>query len=198
MLESARYWIAVMLFVSFPPAFLYWFSIHPLVDFWRRFRPGWIVTLHLVGMAVMLVYLLRFRDAVTTVDYGLNYWTIAGAALVLIATGWLQWHRRKLLGMRTLAGVPELDKENPGKLLTEGVYSYVRHPRYIEIAGATLGYALFANYLVGYVVFAFVVFAVIVLVPIEERELEERFGEPYREYRSTVPRFFPKFGKDRR
>jgi len=192
MMDTLRYWIAVMLFVSTPPAVLYWFSIHPFVTFWRRVGVRWSVTIHLVGMVVFMVGLFRLRGWATRVDFGLNYWTVALAVPVFLGTGWLGWQRRKLLTMRTLAGVPELDAENPGVVLKEGLYACVRHPRYIEVAGAVLFYALLSNYLIGYLTLIAVIGAILVLVPIEERELTDRFGDEYLEYARQVPRFFPK------
>jgi len=54
---------------------------------------------------------------------------------------------RKYLTMRILTGVPELTGSQAGILLTEGIYSRTRHPRYVESILWILGYALFTNYL---------------------------------------------------
>ena len=56
-----------------------------------------------------------------------------------------------------------------------------------------IGYILLIAGLV--IVVALTAFAVItgaVMIRLEDRELEERFGEPYREYRRTVPAVVPK------
>ncbi len=53
MLDTARYWLALILVVSFPPAFLYWFVIHPFADFWRQLGP--LKTHLIVGPSMILV-----------------------------------------------------------------------------------------------------------------------------------------------
>ncbi len=55
-----------------------------------------------------------------------------------------------------------------------------------------LGYALIANYLGMYIMFALTVPAVYFIVVLEERELRDRFGSAYEEYSERVPRFFPR------
>ena len=84
MMDSVRYWIAVMLFVSMPPAVLYWFSIHPFVGFWRRVGVRWTVTLHIAGMVAVMVWLFTLRDRAITVDFGTNVWTLAAAGVVMV------------------------------------------------------------------------------------------------------------------
>ena len=102
--------------------------------------------------------------------------------------------RRKQLDSRTLAGVPELDREAPGKVLTGGIYAFVRHPRYIEVALGTLGYAVFSMWLGALVVALLSLPVLHLIVLIEERELVARFGDEYEEYRARVPRYVPRLG----
>jgi protein-S-isoprenylcysteine O-methyltransferase Ste14 len=94
----------------------------------------------------------------------------------------------------TLIGLPELVSERaPGRLLTEGIYARVRHPRYTGGGLGLLALACFTNYLAIYgllVVYWPVIHAITVF---EERELAERFGAPYERYREAVPRFLPRF-----
>jgi len=69
---------------------------------------------------------------------------------------------------------------------------WVRHPRYLEILVGFLGWALFCNYLAAYLVWAFLVVALLILIPMEERELVQRFGPAYEEYRRRVPALIPR------
>ncbi len=92
-------------------------------------------------------------------------------------------------------GIPEVaPQREDGKLLTEGVYGRMRHPRY---AGAVLGliaYALFVNYLALYLLVPLLSAGVYVISVLEERELRDRFGKAYVEYARSVPRFIPRVG----
>lgn len=54
------------------------------------------------------------------------------------------------------------------------------------------GYALIASFVGLYVGFLLTVPALILIIVLEERELEERFGDAWRDYASRVPRFVPK------
>jgi protein-S-isoprenylcysteine O-methyltransferase Ste14 len=78
-------------------------------------------------------------------------------------------------------------------LVTTGIFAYVRNPMYVGLAClvAGIGVALASDWtLVMLVVAALVIhFGV---VKREERYLEARFGDAYRKYMSTVPRYgFP-------
>jgi protein-S-isoprenylcysteine O-methyltransferase Ste14 len=96
---------------------------------------------------------------------------------------------------RVLVGLPELAPERyPQGLITTGLYARLRHPRYVQVALALLGYALIANYLAGYLVFAAWLLVMYPLVVLEERELRQRFGEAYDAYCRQAPRFIPRLG----
>ena len=119
--------------------------------------------------------------------------TIALAALCLIIGLKIAHKRRKHLTASIITGIPELSKKKyPGKLLTEGIYAKIRHPRYVEIFFFVLGYALFVNYLTAYVMVALSIPVVYLIVLLEERELRDRFGTEYDAYCKKVPRFFPR------
>jgi protein-S-isoprenylcysteine O-methyltransferase Ste14 len=90
-----------------------------------------------------------------------------------------------------------LSCSSPSRLATEGLYSRVRHPRYLQLLLALLGYALFANYLAAYVVTLLAFVWVRLVVPVEERELRERFGEEHTRYCERVPRFIPTIPRHR-
>jgi protein-S-isoprenylcysteine O-methyltransferase Ste14 len=76
-------------------------------------------------------------------------------------------------------------------LLNHGPYAFTRHPMYLSELVVLLGWALFYGSIVVLVGFLVVVAVFnVVNVPVEERALEARFGEAYRQYKSKVPRWF--------
>lgn len=83
-----------------------------------------------------------------------------------------------------------------GRLVTGGLYAFVRHPQYL---GLFLG--LFGEGVVHWpTIFSVGVFPVIVAVYYllarrEERALRAQFGDEYRAYASRVPMFIPRWGK---
>jgi protein-S-isoprenylcysteine O-methyltransferase Ste14 len=83
----------------------------------------------------------------------------------------------------------------PAYLLTEGPYRYSCNPVYMAEAVIWLGWmAFFGSFVLVGVATVGMVLGLLIL-PREERGLEARFGEAYREYRRTTPRWF---GKPRR
>ncbi|MHB1542566.1 MAG: methyltransferase family protein [Steroidobacteraceae bacterium] len=79
-----------------------------------------------------------------------------------------------------------------GRLASEGLYGLVRHPQY---AGLFVG--LFGEGVVHWpTVFSVTLFPIIVLAYTllayrEERDMIEKFGDRYEQYRRRVPMFFP-------
>ena len=191
-MTTARYIIAVLLVTSLPPAMAWWFVIHPFVGFWRRIGKTITYTVMTVLFLSGVAGLFALRDALVLADLGTN-WIMVGVATVLIIPAiWLAIARTKYLSFAILVGVPELDVDGSGgKLLNEGIYAVIRHPRYTEIVLGTLAYAAFANYLGGYVIALLTIPAIHAIVVIEEKELAVRFGEQYDAYRSSVPRYIP-------
>jgi protein-S-isoprenylcysteine O-methyltransferase Ste14 len=79
------------------------------------------------------------------------------------------------------------------KLITPGLYAFSRNPMYLSELTFWFGWALFYGsipvliaFLLGFAAFNFAV------VPYEERDLEKRFGEAYRQYKQAVPRWLGK------
>jgi len=192
-MTTARYIIAVLLVISLPPAMAWWFVIHPFVGFWRRVGKTISYTVMTVLFLGSVAGLFAIRDALVLADLGTNWIMVGVAAVLIIPAIWLAIARTKYLSFAILVGVPELDVDGSGgKLLNEGIYAVIRHPRYIEIVLGTLAYAAFANYLGGYVIALLTIPAIHAIVVIEEKELAVRFGEQYDAYRSRVPRYIPR------
>lgn len=192
-LDLARYVIGALLVITLPPAIAYWFILHPFIAFWRRV--GTRCTFWFLGlfMAAAMAALFPFHRALLGRDLGTYLLLIVLAVPLLVAGGIISRKRRRYLTFKILAGTPELAPESPGAgLLTEGIYSRIRHPRYVEFTLALLGWSLFANYLGLYVMTALSIAALFLIVILEERELRERFGQDYVAYSARVPRFVPR------
>ena len=191
-MSTARYVIAVLLVISLPPAIGWWYVIHPFVGFWRKIGKPITYTVMTVLLLGSILGLFAIRDALVLTDLGTSWIMVGVAAVLIIPALWLAILRSKYLSFAILTGVPELDADGSGgKLLKEGIYAVIRHPRYVEIALGTLAYAAFANYLGGYILALLTIPGIHAVVVIEEKELAERFGEQYEAYRAGVPRYIP-------
>jgi protein-S-isoprenylcysteine O-methyltransferase Ste14 len=192
-MDTARRVVAILLMVTSPSALGYWLVIHPFTRFWRRVGvvPTYVVMA--VGMIASFVLLYRIRDPLLGRDFG-THWALVIAGIALYGvSGFVEIRVRRHLSFRTLAGVPELASEaGEEKLLDKGIYSRIRHPRYVAFLIAIVGFALFSNYAGMYVLAALCVPAVLLIARLEERELVERFGERYLDYRKKVPAFIPR------
>ena len=80
----------------------------------------------------------------------------------------------------------------PKQLVVRGLYRYVRNPMYIGVLLILFGEALLfvSRALLWYAVGAFLVFNLVILL-YEEPALRRQFGESYRRYCESVPRWLP-------
>lgn len=198
-MDTARRVVALLTLVSLPPAVLLWIVIHPLVRFWRRLGFGWTYGLLAVPCAALMGAIWVGRQRLLGADLGTR-WPLVGAAVACAAVaGALARARGRLLTFGILAGLPELSPGRyPGRLLTEGIYARVRHPRYVEVVVGTLAYSLFANHVGTYVLWLLLFPALLLVIRLEERELRERFGAAWEDYARRVPRFVPRRRRDGR
>ncbi len=80
----------------------------------------------------------------------------------------------------------------PQKLVVAGPYRYVRNPLYDTDMTLILGAALLTrNWGLGLLLAAYVA-QLAMQLPLEERELNARFGPAYTRYCQLVPRFIPR------
>lgn len=190
-MATVRYVFAVLSVVGLPPAVAWWYLVHPFIGFWRNV--GVIRTLGTVGllMGAAMVGLWFVREPLLGADLGTHVWLLAPGAGLIIVAALMGARRRRYLTFRILSGVPEL-QHDAGTLLTEGPYARVRHPRYLEVLVGMTGYALVANYAGVYLLTLLCAAALHGVVLLEERELLDRFGAAYEEYRARVPRYLPR------
>jgi protein-S-isoprenylcysteine O-methyltransferase Ste14 len=85
----------------------------------------------------------------------------------------------------------------PAYLLTQGPYRYSCHPIYLAEVAIWLGWlAFYGSFVIGGIIVVAALLSPFILeflvVRREERGLEARFGDTYREYRRTTPRWFGK------
>lgn len=107
-------------------------------------------------------------------------YAIAFVGIGLFAQGWRQVYRARA----------------ETKLVTNGLYRFVRHPQYTGLFLALLGEGIVhwpTVFSVG--LFPVIVFAYFRLARNEECQMIETFGDAYRTYRRQVPMFIPLRGQ---
>ncbi len=117
-------------------------------------------------------------------------WNLIGLALTAVAFSVLMWCV-SLHFARYKAKVPMVS--TPQFLLLRGPYRFSRNPMYISDSAILFGWAVFygsVTVLLGCLAFA--AYLAFVLVPSEERQLLDRFGDQYAAYTRSVARWVGK------
>jgi protein-S-isoprenylcysteine O-methyltransferase Ste14 len=80
------------------------------------------------------------------------------------------------------------------KLVTNGIYKYIRHPLYTFGSSMFVSFGMMADnwFIAALGIFTFTLMAI--RTPKEEASLIEKFGDDYREYMKHTGRFLPKLG----
>jgi protein-S-isoprenylcysteine O-methyltransferase Ste14 len=191
MLELYRIvaWIACVV-CSTSPAF--WLLIHPLVEFWRsRPRSPYRVLLPVwIGMwALMAAITAPWRGVLLYK----SEWTWIPACVLFCAGLVLYKLSRTEFSMAQLGGLPEIRGDyNQQHLVTTGIRARVRHPVYLGHLCEMLAWSLGTGLAVCWALTAFAIITGAVMIHMEDEELEKRFGEEYRQYRSRVPVALPR------
>jgi protein-S-isoprenylcysteine O-methyltransferase Ste14 len=119
----------------------------------------------------------------------LPIWRLALSVLFLVLASVLSWTSTRALG-RHLRFEAALDPDH--QLVRNGPYRIIRHPIYASMLCLLLGTAFMVAtpQLFAIAVVVFIV-GTEIRVLVEDRLLEDRFGEEFREYRRTTPAYIP-------
>ena len=182
---------AIVLFLQLPIP-LYWFVVHPQVNFWRQHHKAAYITGLLLSWppvtAAMILYRhALFRDQIPPV------WRIVTGLALIVFEGWLFWRVKRDLGGARLVGKTELS--GSGEVARDGIYARIRHPRYVGSFLAILGACIDRRDARPLDCRGHWSILALVAIALEERELRARFGATYQDYCARVPRFFPLFTK---
>ena len=79
--------------------------------------------------------------------------------------------------------------ERSTRLVTAGPYRFSRHPMYLGMAAVVAGLAVMLGSLAPLAVIPAFVWAMEKFIRVEEKAMEETFGQAYREYRRRVRRW---------
>jgi methanethiol S-methyltransferase len=153
--------------------------------------------------AAFLLLLLYLRSLPDLPLYRLEGWRRLlchagqlGAAAFLL---WTPWDLREFVGIRQWERRRRREPPGPGesdRLFTGKAYGVVRHPLYFGISAILLLHPVQTRN--SAVSTAMIVLYFYVGTFLEERRLEDKFGDEYRAYRRRVPRFLPRLRRPSR
>jgi len=145
-----------------------------------------------VGSIAFLIYLSfecdRFFSLHRMLPKGFRF----GLGLPILTVGLMFWVWCAVIFLKK-KGTP-VPVKPPPTLVSTGPYAYTRNPMLTGIFLFMFGTGLIAGSVSLVFIFtpAFIFFNFLELKLIEEPELEMRLGADYREYKKTIPMFFPK------
>lgn len=191
-MSSFRYWVAVVTIALFLPLLAYWPIVHGFIGVWRRIGVRLSATIVLGALAALILIAGWHGGALILADLGFHWGIVAAGGLTLLGSALLRHSIGKGMSADVLMGFAEIRGESrPARLVRTGIHGRIRHPRYVQLLLAQLGWALVANHLGPYLLLGVWIVAIRVIVQLEERELRARFGEEYARYCREVPRFLP-------
>jgi protein-S-isoprenylcysteine O-methyltransferase Ste14 len=101
---------------------------------------------------------------------------LIGAGFILIALAWNVLYQA----------------QREGQVATTGLYARIRHPQYSGFIVIMLGFLFQWPTLITLAMFPILVIMYVRLARREEKESLTEFGEPYRQYMTDTPAFFPR------
>lgn len=154
----------------------------------RRERSRSPLQLASLAMVASVALLFGHPAAIATVPWYDALVRPAGLLLMLVAGTFVVWAYVRL-GRYWDAAISALPDH---RVVQDGPFAVVRHPIYAGLLGFLAGGALLvADPLVAAVALAMVP-VLLVRARAEERFLEERLGDEYRDYRRRVPMLLPR------
>jgi protein-S-isoprenylcysteine O-methyltransferase Ste14 len=139
----------------------------------------------LYGGVFLVVLVLRWILPLPIFDHAAAFWP--GIGLCVFAVALASWGR----SMMTAAGTNVNPLRPATAIVTSGPFRFTRNPLYVGLTLLFLGLTLAVNTWWG----------IVALVPVlvimhwgvilrEERYLDQKFGDSYRQYRASVRRYF--------
>lgn len=187
-------WLAAAVLFLQLPIPLYWYVMHPPVNYWRNHPKAGFITGVLFSYPPVAAGMIVFRRALFRRDWP-HAWSIAAGLALVLFEGWVFWRVKKDLGAARLVGKTELSRDKD--MVRNGIYARMRHPRYTGSFLAIVGASMLAGTRTTWLVAATWTALMLLAIVFEEREMRARFGAAFEEYCRRVPRFVPLLVKSR-
>ena len=92
---------------------------------------------------------------------------------ILMSKGWRQVHNAQ------------------GQLVTDGIYTFARHPQYTGLFLVIAGFLIQWPTLLTVIMAPMLIYGYVRLAGSEEKTMQQQFGQHYLDYAAMTPRFFP-------
>ncbi len=145
-----------------------------------------LAVVELLGMALLILLPFCDRRGIATIpeSQGLR---LVGLALSIVGGGGMFWSVLNL-GRQYSA---QVTIQEDHQLITNGLYRFIRHPRYLGLIVMGLGYALVFRAWAGIAADLILLVALIWRISDEEKMLHQGFGESWEAYSRRTWRLVP-------
>lgn len=186
--------LALITLILWPVIPLFWIPVHGGITVFRRLGPLTYI-MPVMTWVPLALFMYSQRHFLLSFKIEIPLFLKAGGFLLLAAGTVLHLWTARLLGLRGIIGIPEVSPRREMKLVREGPFAVVRHPTYVAHTLMLSGVFLLTGVVtIGLITLLDFIVVNTVVIPLEERELRERFGEDFDRYRQDVPAFFPRIG----
>lgn len=181
-------WLACAVYSTIPA---FWLMIHPRAAYWRSRRTSPYRVLIPLWIAMWIIVALVTASWRQIALYQ-SRWTWIAAAALFAAGVWLYVKSGANFGPKQLGGLPELRPNHPEtRLVTTGIRSRIRHPVYLAHLCEMLAWSIGTGLMACFALTLFAMLTGVIMIQREDAELEQRFGEEFRQYRQRVPAVLP-------
>jgi protein-S-isoprenylcysteine O-methyltransferase Ste14 len=179
--------IAIFVLAFEMPVPFYWLILHKPVLFWRKHMRAAFPVAVLAAWGIVDVLLYRLRLELFRRD-GVSWLALLG--FVLIGVDVFTFTKSEaVLGGRRIVGHSELAGSR--ELIARGLYTRVRHPRYLGMMSGVLGACLIVALPPLWAAGVVWLFLALLTIRAEEHELHARLGPAYAAYAERVPALLP-------
>ncbi len=187
--------IALGAFVYYPSIPIVLMLIHGFIGQWRKIgTKSYYLFLLFFGVLDLtaLLFVLKYKESLLAWRLYNNPWALLGLVLLIASTisGFVSI---RALSFKTLMALPEISPDKKSsRLVNQGIYKHIRHPRYLEFVLEVLGLAIASGLGANFILLLYFVPMIYWASLFEEKELIERLGQEYIDYQKTTGRFWPK------
>jgi protein-S-isoprenylcysteine O-methyltransferase Ste14 len=151
-----------------------------------------VIMLALVGIVMVLQLIYLFTLLLDFANYSLPSWAGWLGVLAFAAAIWLLWRSHIALGKNW---TPTLGIRDNHRLITDGVFKYVRHPMYgAHILWGVASALMLQNWIAGFGFLVATIVQSLSRVNAEERMMLEHFGARYEAYMQRTGCIIPRIG----
>ncbi len=152
----------------------------------REILKDWTAILVALSAAIAIAW--PVLEAALREDVKVSVYTRVGGLLAMVV-GWGVAYA----GNRTIAASwsPTIAKDKAQELVTSGIYATVRHPLYLSGLLILVGTNVYFGSRWAWLGAAVGFISIVIRIPIEERQLVQRFGQEYVDYQKRTQALVP-------